>query len=236
MRNPAANPAPADVPDERLRVYRELLYKNIENLIASNFPVLKKITAADVWYAMVRDYYARHIARTPLFPKIPQEFLRYLESERQAEDDPPFILELAHYEWVEAALAIDTRDIVFEGVDPGGDLLEGIPVLSPLAWPLRYCYPVHRIRPDYLPTEAPEQPTYLVVFRDRQDAVGFMELNPVSARLIELVAEPDKRSGGELLLQIADELNYEDPELVLNGGRQIMVQLRDRDVILGTAI
>ena len=43
--------------------------------------------------------------------------------------------------------------------DPAGDLLEGRPVASPVAWLLSYQYPVHRIRPDFQPTEPHEQPT-----------------------------------------------------------------------------
>ena len=48
-------------------------------------------------------------------------------------DDFPFLLELAHYEWVELALSIDEREPADIAADPVGDLLEGRPVLSPLA-------------------------------------------------------------------------------------------------------
>ena len=58
-------------------------------------------------------------------------------------------LELAHYEWVELALSLDTREIRQDGINPDGDLLSGVPVLNELSWSLVYDYPVQRIGPDY---------------------------------------------------------------------------------------
>ena len=58
-------------------------------------------------------------------------------AERQAgSDDPPFLLELAHYEWVELALDIAEQELP-ERVDISAEqLLAGRPLISPLAWPL----------------------------------------------------------------------------------------------------
>ena len=233
VRDPENHPAPCDIEDRRMRIYRELVYNNVESFIANNFPVLRKITRDERWHAMVRHYFSSHQAHTPLFPKMPQEFLRHLESERQDLDDPPFILELAHYEWVESALTLDVREIDMTDVDPEGDLLAGIPVMSPLAWPLAYQYPVHRIGPNYQPKKAPAEPTYLVIYRKRDDEVGFMELNPVTARLLENIQKDRRHSGRELLQRIAAELRHPDPETVVDGGLEIMRKLRARDVLLG---
>ena len=71
------------------------------------------------------------------------------------------------------------------GIDPDGDLIAGRPVLSPLAWVLAYDYPVHQISPANQPHEPAGQSTFLVVYRNRDDQVGFMEINAVTARLLE---------------------------------------------------
>lgn len=234
MRDPDNNPAPDDIEDRRMEIYRGLLYRNVEGFIAGSFPVLRKITPDDQWHAMVRDYFNRHRSRTPLFPKMPQEFLQYLEQERNNENDPPFILELAHYEWVELALNLDTREIEMDGINPEGDLLEEFPVLNPLTWLLCYSYPVHKISPEYLPEEAPQQPTYLVVYRNRSDKVGFMELNPVSARLLEMIQKSQAACGRRALESIADKLKHPEPDVVIKGGLEIMQGLLQRNVILGT--
>ncbi len=102
IRDPENQPAPADVEDRRMGIYRDLFYRNVESFLANSFPVLRKIIPDEQWHDMIRDYFSRHRARTPLFPKMPTEFLQYLEHERSGHsDDYPFLLELEHYEWLE---------------------------------------------------------------------------------------------------------------------------------------
>jgi hypothetical protein len=232
LRDPENNPAPAGVEERRLEIYRELFYNNVEGFLAGAFPVLRRITADAVWHALVRDFYARHRCQTPLFHRIAQEFLEYLDSERGARSgDWPFLRDLAHYEWVELALSVAEEELTPEIADPNGDLLQGIPVVSPLAWALSYDFPVHRIAPAFLP-ESPGPPTYLIVYRTRQYDVKFMEVNAVTARLMQLLEqEPDR--GETLLRRIAAELGAAEAA-VLQEGARILGDLRVRDVVVGT--
>lgn len=236
IRDPERHPAPAGIEDRRMKIYRELFFNNACSLLAGTYPVLSKILGEQRWRALIRDYFARHVAHTPLFPEVPQELLDYLRNERGLRDgDPPFMLELAHYEWAELAVAILDEQPDFNAIDRMGDLLEGRPALSPLAWPLAYSYPVHRISPDHQPEKPGEQPTFLVVYRDRRDEVGFLEINAVTARLLELLGdEADGASGRELLTRIAEEIRHPKPETVIAGGREILEDLRRRDIVLGT--
>ena len=236
LRNPEAEPAPAGLPDARIGVYRELIFNNIEGLLADNFPVIRKITPDDTWEAMVRDFLVQHRSHMPLFPWVPLEFLDYLQNERDLDQDPPFLLELAHYEWVETEVGIDEQELDFGPVDPDGDLLTGVPVLSPLIRPLSYRFPVHRISPDVQPAEAPDQATYLLVYRDREYKVGFMELNPVSARLVQCLLEDPEKSGRDLLTGIAAELQHPQPQAVIDGGLATLTHMRERDIVLGTRL
>lgn len=235
IRSPQAVPAPADVEDRRMEIYRNLFFNNVRSLLAWNFPVLRKIHGADRWSRLVRDFYVEHRARTPLFPELPREFLQYLQDHRRdREGDPPFMLELAHYEWVEGALGMDAAEIDDTPADAGGDLLTGVPVLSPLAWPLSYRFPVHRIGPGNQPQEPPEQATHLLVYRNRADEVKFMELNAVSALLLQMLKEDRALTGREILADIAKQLRHPKPEVVMQGGSQLLADFRQRDVILGT--
>lgn len=235
MRDPEANPAPDGIEDRRLGIYRDLLYNNVESFLANSYPVLNQIMPEDEWHEMVREYFSIHQAHTPLFPQMPREFLRYLEQHDTVWTERyPFMPELAHYEWVEAGLYIDTREIDWQGITTDDDLLDGVPVLSPLAITLCYRYPVHKLSPDYKPQDAPEQPTCIVVFRDREDEVGFMEINPLSARLLALIQEGQDLTGREMLTGIAGEIGHTDPQVVIDGGQEILKQLRSRDIILGT--
>ncbi len=235
IRDPEHQPAPGDVEDRRMAIYRELFYNNVESFLSNTFPLLRKIYDDDAWHALVRDYFSSHLSRTPLFLEIPREFLNWLHEERTArEDDLPFLYDLAHYEWAELAVSVADDTLNYDDIDTTGDLLDGIPVLSPLAWHLAYQYPVHRIGPDFLPGPEDRIPTFLVVYRDNEDEVGFMEINPVTKRLLELLETSDIASGRKLLLQIAGELSHPQPEVVVSGGAEILDNLRKKSIVIGT--
>ena len=221
LRDPKKNPAPAGLEARRLKIYADLFYNNVEGFLASGFPVLRKLTSDKRWHAMVRDFFSRHRSHTPLFHRIAEEFLHYLENERRDKTDPPFLQELAHYEWVELALSV--------ALDPPPRRAT-TPRLSPLAWNLRYRFPVHRIGPDFQPRQPPAQPTHLVVYRTRDLAVKFMEANAVTSRLLQLL--DGRRSVRTALLRIARELKHPQPQALLADGQRLLQDLQRKDIVL----
>ena len=234
IRDPALAPCPDGIAPERMAVYAELFFNGMDDQLSAGFPVLRAISSEDSWNALVGDFFARHRCSTPLFSEIGLEFLDYLEHEREPhKDDWPFMLELAHYEYVELAVSISDAEIPAH--DPNGDLLAGHPIVSPTAWNLSYHYPVHRIGPDFLPRNPPADPTHLVVYRDRQDEVHFPEINPVTQRLLTLLKESPAQSGLDLLNRIADELQHAQPETVIHAGTRLLQEMHQRNIILGTA-
>ena len=237
IRNPEQHTTPPGIEERRMNIYRELVYNNIEDLLANFFPVLKQVTPEARWHSMVRDFVAHHKSRTPIFMKVGEEFVIYLQTEFSPQpDDPEYLIELAHYEWVEIALDVASEAPEWEIIDRHGDLASGIPYLSPLTWPLYYHYPVHRIGPDYLPAE--RSAIHLLVYRDNADEVQFMQMNPVTAHLlnaIKLNTESEtKRNGMQLLQQIAADLQHPNPDVVVTGGLQTLDEWFKRDVLLGT--
>ena len=235
IRDPKANPKPADIEARRMNIYNELFFNNVEDFIANTYPVLKEITPENDWNKMIRDYFSNHLSHTPLFPEMPREFLKYIETERNNANDPPFMQELAHYEWIELALMTSDldNDINWDQIDIDGDLLNNQPVLSPLAWPLTYQYPVQQISADFLPQQASEQSVYLLLYRDEIDDVHFMELNPVTALLIQTINEDNNLTTKQILENIAEQMNHPEPNVVIEGGYQIIQDLKKRNVILG---
>jgi hypothetical protein len=255
IRDPLHHPAPAGIEDRRMDIYRGLLYRNIEGFIASGFPVLRAILPESRWHALVRGFMADYRCQTPYFLEITQEFINYLRQSRSGNPDPPFLIELAHYEWVELALDIADVEPDWSSIDVNGDLLEGIPVISPTAWSLAYHYPVHEIGPGW---EQPgwEQPgweqsgweqsggqpnqpesaapsVFLIVYRNREGVVRFMQINAVTSRLVELAANNEATSGGELIAQLAQEMGREcDAELML-AGAEILSKLHASGIALG---
>ena len=160
IRHPEQNPPPPDIEDRRLAIYRDLFYNNIQSFLASGFPVLKSILEQTHWHSMVRDFIYRHQSHSPYFLKISEEFLSYLQTERIAsQEDPGFMLELAHYEWVELALDISNLEMPANSA-PQGNMIDNIPQISPTAWRFNYRYPVHKIGPQYQPTAEQRQAGY----------------------------------------------------------------------------
>ncbi len=234
VRNPAKHPRPEDVEARRMNIYNELLYNNVEDFMQNAYPVLREITPDEKWHRMIRDYFENHHAATPLFQEMPREFLKYLMHERKTEqDDYPFMAELAHYEWVELALSVTDMENDFTGVDTYADLLEGVPVLSVTAWPLTYSFPVHQISDEFLPEEPGEQPTHLVVYRDQKDDVHFLEINAVTALMLQMLSEDKQLTSKQILTHIAEQLNHPNPDVVIQGGLQILYDLKNRGVIIG---
>jgi hypothetical protein len=237
IRDPENNPAPAGVEDRRMAIYRELFFNNLHNLIGSTFPVIKKLHSRDKFRALIRAFMVRHQAQTPYFLEIPREFLAFLENEYELQDDDfPFLVELAHYEWVELALSVSEEVNDTKDVDVDGDLLRGIPVRSALAWTFAYQFPVHRISLEFKPTAPGETPTFLAICRKANDDMDFMELNPVTARLLELIEANEQDSGRDLLLKLAQEINYPDAGALVEHGAEAMQQMRQAEIILGTKI
>ena len=56
IRDPEKEPAPADIEERRMAVYRELFYNNVESFISGTFPVLRKLHRDEPWHALIRDY------------------------------------------------------------------------------------------------------------------------------------------------------------------------------------
>jgi len=234
IRDPENAPAPDGIEDRRMAIYRELFFNNISNLLGTMFPVLRRIHTNGQWRRFIRLFMRRHLSQTPYFLKLPEEFLAFLQDEFEpVDEDFPFLVELAHYEYAELELSVSTDEDDLSGVDPDGDLLAAVPQKSALARAFAYQYPVHRISPDFLPVEA--APVWLALYRDDQDKVRFLELNAVTAALLEAIAVNESRATGEELLRsLADQIGYADIGAMLEHGRDALGEMRRLGILTGT--
>lgn len=233
LRDPAAYPPPPGIEERRLAIYRDLFFNNIAGLLAGNFPVIHATLGESTWLQLVRAFYAQHRSHTPLFPEIPREFIRFLESRAELDgEDPPWLVELAHYEWVE--LALQLADDQAPAHDVNGDLLAGIPVVSSTAWALAYRWPVPRIGPDHQPTVPPESPTLLLVRRDAQQEIRFAELSPLVYRLLAMLAEESNRTGLQTLQRLSEEAGLPADEDFIAQGAAMLERMREEGTLLGT--
>ena len=233
VRDPLGQPPPEGIEPRRMRIHAELVYNAFEGFVAGGFPVLKSLLDGARWDALVRDFVATHACHTPYFLQIGEEFLAFLQAgAAQRHALPAFALELAHYEWVELALDVSEQDVDAPGIDPGGALETGVPVLSALAWPLSYAWPVHRICAAFQPEAPAEQPSCLVVYRNRADAVKFLETNAATLRLLALVGE-ERLTGRELAATLATELGQPGVAAIESAVLDTLERLRGLDIVAG---
>ncbi|MCF6254425.1 MAG: putative DNA-binding domain-containing protein [Thiomicrorhabdus sp.] len=207
----------------RLVAYQELFFNNIESFFSQIFPVCADILGEERWLTILREYMVKHNAQTPLFHELGQEFLLFLEAEFEPkESDPAFLLELAHYEWVELALSVST-DVGFEGGEKTSKAelsWDKSYQLSPVAWPLAYEWPVHRLSEVYQPKTKPAETTTLLVYRHLeqddtdsmpQEKIDFIELSPLLYQ--SLMALGSASSAQEAFETVAEPYNIPADQL-----------------------
>lgn len=201
IKDPLNHSAPAGIEDRRMAVYRELFFNNVEGFICSAFPVLKSLYDNMAWQGLVRQFFIQYQCSSPYFLHIAEHFLHYLQQDYLAkEQDPVFMLELAHYEWAELYLA--TKQLPKPETLINAQQVTQVPLyLSSLAMVLAYPYPVHKISTDYQPQAAGEIQYYLL-YRNAADDVKFVLINQLTAALLQTL----QQSGGISLAALVQQL------------------------------
>ena len=170
----------------RMDIYRSLFFNNVSGFIQNGFPVLYSLYNEEQWQALIRRFFIEHQCSSPYFIHISKEFVEYLSNEYQpVKNDPPFMAELAHYEWLELALSV--REVE-QPVNYWQQ--DGIPsqiTASPLTELAAYHYPVHQISPDFRP-ESADSMHYYLLYRDDQHQVQFQHITALSALALQLLS------------------------------------------------
>ncbi|MBT1443116.1 putative DNA-binding domain-containing protein [Shewanella sp. JM162201] len=206
IREPS-RPCPDGIEARRMAVYRELFFNNVSGFVGNAFPVLKSLYSVDDWQALVREFFIHHDCQNPLFVGIAGEFLQFIGSRTSKPCDPPFMQELAHYEWLELVVAIapDAPDRApFSAKDIDAKRYLELPLL--LASHCRiaqYHYQVEQISVDYRPAEPAVSAQYFCLFRDSADEVSFLKLNPLTAQVLALIERADGVCGPALMDELA---------------------------------
>lgn len=231
LRDPDHVPVPKGLDERRMGIYSELIFNNLSALLSDFFPVIKSILSPEEWDEMIRAFFISHESQTPYFPQISGEFVEYL-GQRQLNDGlPDFITELAHYEWVELALYTMEDDLPDSPLDE--EKLSSTPlVLSLLAQPLAYRYPVHQIRKDFQPDKPGDEPCYLLVSRDAGESVRFFELQPLAFQLLHEIQQNPGLVAEEWLSSVADQIAVENKVDFVRNGVGLLKSFNEQRVFL----
>ena len=231
IRHPLRNSAPADVDPRRMKVYVDLFYRNIESFLSNCFITAHEILGDEKWHAVVRDFIHRHHSESPFFLDIAQEFLEFISKDRDGMDDPPFLTELCHFEWVKQDLRYRPEELPPR--DSAVRLPESTIQISPLARPLSYEWPVHEIDSRFQPDSKPVERTWLVLYRDRQYDVHMITTSMGTHRLLALVSEPKPFSSVvDIVRSEVDSLDAGTEDVVLNA----IQHLEQLDIVLVSSV
>jgi len=227
IRDPKNNAKPNNLDEERMAVYREGVYNNIFESASVCFPVCQETVGADDWDATVRRFVATHHASSPIFGEIPKELVTFLETDTNT---PDYIKQLAHYEWVE--LAVGGMQAEAPVLSENVDLLTETPALAPAHMLLAYDYPVQKISAQFKPDE--QEATHLLVFRNAEFEVNFIELNPMVYVLLESIKQG--KTGKQALTELARQIQHPEPDLIVEFGHEVLEDLMQQQALLGSLL
>jgi hypothetical protein len=230
LRQPNSVPLPSGFEPERAEVYINLLYNKFDESLSTCFPIIRGLLSQQDWRALLLDFIAEHRCLTPYYRRIPDEFVGYLREERNRPDDLPFLAELAHFEWTELQLSIaETEPFKVEPLTDA-QLLAGAPIFAPVMQLLHYRWPVQDIHPAFLPEVPPATATFILGFRDVDDRVQFVALNPATAKLVMLLAEG--LSGQQALARLGGGLDDSSMRQFMQFGLEALSEMHRRGAII----
>ncbi|OAI17558.1 DNA-binding domain-containing protein [Methylomonas koyamae] len=231
LRNPVDACPPQGFAAERLNVYAELLYNKFDESLSACFPVINRILTPPAWRELLLEFIAGHTCRTPYYRRIPDEFVHYLRQTRPEDPELPFLADLAHFEWVELQLSIAEAVDLPHNMLTAEQLLRAVPVFVPVMQLLTYQWSVEDIGPDYLPTEVPEDITYILGFRDHHDQVQFVALSTATAHLVQRL-QNSGLSGEQALTEMGGHLPPAALSQFMRFGLQTLAELNQRGAIV----
>lgn len=233
IRDPLNQPPIEGVPRQRMAVYEEIVFNNLFESVSACFPVARKVLGKRTWLKLTQAFLREYSATSPLFRKISEQFLQFLTIPNLELQSllPPYLISLCHYEWIELFVAsTPTVENNSGNINPTGDLGKHQPVFTTTMQLLHYEYAVHKISPRYKPKQ--KESTQLLVYRNADDNVKFIELNAVTYKLIVLL-QKKAITGEQALTLLANELKHPQPESIIQFGLGILEDLRSQGVIVG---
>lgn len=225
-----SRPLPIGTETRRMKVYRELFFNNIDGFISSGFPVLKSLYSQKAWLALVQDFFVNHDCQSPIFIDIAQEFVIFLQSEYELkEQDPKFLLELAHYEYMELVVSVakDNPSQINISGSVGSECL----CLSDTAKVLQYSYDVEHISEDYQPELPTPTPQFFCLYRDSDDEVVFLRLNPLAAQVLGYLSQSENVTFDTLVAWLHVAYPSMEKKILINGCEEMIAGLTDKGVI-----
>ncbi|MCU0691111.1 MAG: putative DNA-binding domain-containing protein [Polyangiaceae bacterium] len=222
----------ASLGDERLLVYRRLVFSRFVHVVETTIPRTRSRRGIEALHADVSRFLDEEASKSQYLRDIALEFVLWAER-RWAEDDtiPGYLPYLARHEILSfemAALQNDDRPV------QEGELDLDRPVRTQASSRVvRYPYAVHELSTDPEDLSEPERRhTALLAYRDPSHRVRYLDLGPASAEMLEALVHRGERlrhaiAGGAHAAGVPMDDAY------LGGVAALLADLAERGVLLG---
>jgi hypothetical protein len=218
---------------ERWLVYRKLVQGTLRDAVALAIPR----TIARLG-ALFDEYFARFLRErgpaTHYLRDVTSELLDYCAPLWAADARvPPWTLDLARHEAVQIVVSsLRERALPAPPGELALELGRGLR-FAEAARVVRYAFAVQRLSADEADRSAPDAvPTALLVYRDREHDVRYLELTPLAAALLERLMAG--ASLEDAVLGACRDSGHE-PASALEGTARLLAELAERGVVLGPA-
>lgn len=171
------------VPERVGRLYQELIFNSVANFPQQCFPICKRLLG-ERFDTLCRTFFQDYPLHSPYFTQINHDFVQFLESQPSLPDG---IAELAHYEWVELLVDIDSdKEPIAVLASDGGDI-----ALNPSLQNLHYGYAVQLMTFTSELADLQACETFLFMYRQSDDSVETMQTNALTHLLIDFMQHSD---------------------------------------------
>ena len=207
---------------DRLLAYRELARMGLQEPVEDMFPVLRAhLEGAGTWDDCLNQFLEARCLTSPHYRDIAPTFLGWLADTRWGQDRWPWLVELAHFEFLETLVSRFPET----PADPGLDLEpspEARIVLAPATQVVAYGHAVHQAT-EAAPVPLPG-PVFLLAYRDAEADFHLQALTDALAALLG-------RGQTVAIAQAAKELGLHDLAEVW----PLLADLRAQGAIAGFA-
>lgn len=177
-------PAPEQLDEYRLQIYRRLIHNNIRQFLELCFSDSMQFFDAIKWQQLQQKFVAEAVPQSPFFSDIPQQFLDYIYTLPVGDRATEAILEMMDFEVGLLKAEITITPEVKEEWD--ADTLLG---WSPAAY-LKY-YQFDFINSDL--TEYEKKETYAIIWRNKDDDVCYKALDIAEWLLLKYFSEQSSK-------------------------------------------
>lgn len=203
-----------------LLVYRDLARTALEDPLPDCFPITHSLLeATGLWSGCQDAFLASRTIQSPYYRDVNPAFVAWLASSCWGLERWPFLLQLAHFEYIEVEILRWPDEPPSKGLQDT-PTVDSYVVFEGAARNLAYAYRVHEAT-----KEAPEPAvgaTFLLAYRDLEGDFLSMELSAHASAFLARCLE------GEPIGTAASALNFEVDEVL-----ELVIGLREKGALLG---